>query len=145
MTAILSTVHGGGDCDTKRLDMFTFTKTHSDGKRALGRLSLGGKTFEAVSGGYGKGELPAGTYHVDVRGASEGSHLGSAFTAGGVGFFIPISHVSEIGRRGLGIHPDGNVPGTEGCIGIQGSDAKRFLDAWKALSISRRPTTLIVE
>lgn len=125
--------------------MFIFTKLSSEDGRATGRLSLNGKTFAAVSGGYGKGELPEGTYHVDVRGAVEGSHLGSAFKAGGVGFFIPIAHVTEIGRRGLGIHPDGNVPGTEGCIGIQGNDAKRFLDTWKGLALSRRPTTLTVE
>ncbi|HLT40969.1 MAG TPA: hypothetical protein VK034_32045 [Enhygromyxa sp.] len=124
--------------------MFTFTKLSSDGNQAIGELTLEGKTYSAVSGGHGRGELPEGTYRVDVRGAVEGGHLGAAFKAGGVGFFIPIEHISDSTRTGLGIHPDGNVPGTEGCIGVSATDSRRFLNAWKAMSIAKRPSTLTV-
>jgi len=32
------------------------------------------------------------------------------------------------GRTSLGIHPDGNVPGTLGCIGIREEDTKDLLN-----------------
>jgi hypothetical protein len=124
--------------------MFTYTKTGMDGTRATGRLYLNGKGYSAVSGGYGQGELPNGLYHVNVRGAVAGSHLAAGFKAGGAGFFIPIEHNTDASRSGLGIHPDGNDPGTLGCIGIAASDAKRFLDQWTAMAVSRRPTSLEV-
>ena len=124
--------------------MFTYTKTGKDGPRTIGRLYLNGKGYSAVSGGYGKGELPDGVYRVDVRGTVAGSHLGAGFKAGGVGFFIPIEHATDSSRSGLGIHPDGNDPGTLGCIGIAPTDAAAFLKQWTAMAVSRRPTTLEV-
>jgi hypothetical protein len=38
-----------------------------------------------------------------------------------------------LGVRGLGIHPDGNIPGTEGCIGITDSDTRALFDKLKSL------------
>lgn len=44
-----------------------------------------------------------------------------------------------------GIHPDGNVVGTEGCIGLQGSDASEFWNLWTSTPIGDRPTRLKVK
>ena len=33
-------------------------------------------------------------------------------------WFCPIEPVFDTVRSGLGIHPDGNLPGTQGCIGV---------------------------
>lgn len=40
-----------------------------------------------------------------------------------------------IGVGDLGIHPDGNVPGTKGCIGITNNDTKALFDKFKQLNI----------
>ncbi|WP_172304119.1 hypothetical protein [Pseudenhygromyxa sp. WMMC2535] len=124
--------------------MFKFVKTSGNDTRAEGLLYLNGKTFAAVSGGYGNGALSNGSYSVKVTRAVEGKHLKSGFQAGGVGFFIPIEHTSDSSRSGLGIHPDGNKPGTLGCIGISAKDASNFLKAWTRMSLGSRPTKLIV-
>lgn len=40
---------------------------------------------------------------------------------------MPVNALFDLhGRYGLGIHPDGNVPGTEGCIGLLDSDTSDF-------------------
>ncbi len=106
-------------------------------------LKFNGVSYRAVSGPFGKGALQPGDYEVKVRNiADEG--LGKAFCAGGVCFFIPIRPTFTYDRGGLGIHPDGNVPGTEGCIGVSSSDAKPFWDAWKNMHINSRPIKLQV-
>jgi len=79
------------------------------------------KTSDAISGPFGKGQAPAGIYIVHRAYA-----LGR--TEGNKPYTDPIGHVwfsrliplFETERTGLGIHPDGNVPGTLGCIGIKG-------------------------
>jgi hypothetical protein len=38
-----------------------------------------------------------------------------------------------LGVRNLGIHPDGNIPGTEGCIGITSEDTKPLFNKLKEL------------
>jgi hypothetical protein len=108
-------------------------------------LSFNGQTYSAVSGPYGDGKLPTGNYAVKVREAVEGSTMTSPYCAGGVCFFIPIEPLFNAkGRTGFGIHPDGNVAGTKGCIGISSNDAKAFLEAWKKMDIGIRPTTINV-
>lgn len=37
-----------------------------------------------------------------------------------------------LGKQNLGIHPDGNVPGTEGCIGIKDEDTRALFEKLKA-------------
>lgn len=48
----------------------------------------------------------------------------------GRGFFLPIEPLfsSFPKRTSLGIHPDGNVPGTQGCIGLDPFDSQSFYD-----------------
>lgn len=38
-----------------------------------------------------------------------------------------------LGVRNLGIHPDGNIPGTEGCIGITDDDTRPLFDKLASL------------
>jgi len=52
--------------------------------------------------------------------------------------------IDFIERDGLGIHPDGNVLGTQGCIGVLPEDAPRFYEAWNKIPLASRPTLLVV-
>ena len=38
-----------------------------------------------------------------------------------------------LGKDNLGVHPDGNVPGTEGCIGILGDDTSTLFNKLKMM------------
>lgn len=108
-------------------------------------LTFNGKTYKAVSGPHGDGALPTGGYNIKIRHAVEGSGLASGFCTDGVCFFIPLEPLFDAeGRDGFGIHPDGNVSGTKGCIGLTATDAPKFLKAWKALGINSRPKKLQV-
>lgn len=84
-------------------------------------LRWGAESWSAVSGPHGNGRLPEGTYTVEVhRRTEQSSSLGKGFIdrETGLGWFVPLTPDQNIGRTGLGIHPDGNVPGTLGCVGI---------------------------
>jgi len=48
-----------------------------------------------------------------------------------------------IGVGNLGIHPDGNIPGTKGCIGITKSDTKALFNKFK--SLNTKAITLLVK
>ena len=68
----------------------------------------------AVSGPHGRGRLPEGTY----RGRNLRNRSGNrAMTCpDGNGWSLDLD--DKGGRSLLRIHPDGNVPGTEGCVGV---------------------------
>jgi hypothetical protein len=142
------------------------------GDVVLGTLDWGSDSYQVRSGPWGKGGLPAGTYTVDWAHLVEGSPLSAAkdFGAGFkfsspttlktstklkdkqgksakqalTGFFVPIKADFDTKRGDLGIHPDGNVYGTQGCIGLVGDDAAKF---WKKVldtKPSARPKKLEV-
>jgi L,D-peptidoglycan transpeptidase YkuD (ErfK/YbiS/YcfS/YnhG family) len=46
--------------------------------------------------------------------------------------------------HGFGIHPDGNLSGTKGCVGLQGADMKKFWDKWMRTNMKARPNSLQV-
>ena len=48
-----------------------------------------------------------------------------------------------LGTGNLGIHPDGNVPGTKGCIGVVDNDTKPLFDKLKQLNASASVTVLV--
>ena len=122
--------------------------------------------------GRGGRALPVGTYTVDWAHLVEGSPLSTSADFGPgfkfplsttlktstklkdkqgklakqplTGFFVPIKADFETDRGDLGIHPDGNVYGTQGCIGLVGNDAVKF---WKKVldtKASTRPKKLSV-
>jgi acyl-CoA thioester hydrolase len=110
-----------------------FKITKRTGKQAEGTLIWGAKalTSAAISGPYGKGFLPNGLYVArrsklldkedDAYKDKKGHCWMQAFD-------------DAHGRSELGIHPDGNVPGTEGCIGLKVDDTKPWYDALYAVS-----------
>jgi hypothetical protein len=70
--------------------------------------------WAAVSGPFGHGPLPVGRYtctNLRVR-------TKLSMVRDGVGFSVDLHPQFSTTRTLLRIHPDGNVPGTEGCIGI---------------------------
>lgn len=92
-------------------------------------------SWTAVSGPWGNGSLETGRYTIERTKAVEGGLGGSFQDEGGDSFFIPLTPQFSTMRTGLGIHPDGNVPGTLGCVGIQ-SNASEFLKLFKNTSTS---------
>lgn len=119
-------------------------------KRNSGILSWAGKgRWDAVSGPHGKGKLEPGLYNVSRREVSQyTSKIGAGFRDGsGKGFFIPIypQFSTSRGQNGrLGIHPDGNVYGTNGCIGIR-TNAKSFYDCIAASAADSKLTLEVVD
>ena len=105
--------------------------------RATKTLSWSNKklTWHAISGPFGAGALPPGLYDIarrEVTGYTASIDFAYRDKTGR-GFFVPIypKFQTNRGKSGgrLGIHPDGNKPGTLGCIGITDANAKSFHDA----------------
>lgn len=90
------------------------------------------KNFEIAfkSGGWGKGAAPKGEYSA----VSYRVEAGEAYSRFGIGFFVHIVPQFETDRTELGIHFDGSVPGTLGCIGLQCSNVE---DAIKVRNLFR--------
>ena len=127
----------------------TFVKDEQgEGSRELGTLSWGSSKYNVITGGYGKGALPDGDYTVEVRKAVVGDSttMASGFVnpANDRGWILPLTPLFTTARGGFGIHPDGNKPGTKGCVGLQGADIKLFWDKWLRTSMANRPVTLTV-
>lgn len=86
-----------------------------------GSLSLYGDNGElvfqgpGVSGPYGRGSLPKGLYTV---GNLRDNRTGSYSCSGSTGYSLNLSPEFSTNRTDLRIHPDGGVPGTLGCIGL---------------------------
>ena len=114
------------------------------GLLAIGTLELDGKSYSFISGPWSKGVLPNGKYTVmKYRVVATATSKGFK-SASGSGWFIPLKAPANVKRSGFGIHPDGNVEGTQGCIGIVGADADSFWKAWLDLSMKKRPEELDV-
>jgi hypothetical protein len=114
------------------------------GLLATGEIKLDGVSYQAISGPWNKGMLPNATYTVQKYNVVASSEDASFKSASGKGWFIPLKQPANITRSGFGIHPDGNVEGTAGCIGLVGDDADRFWTAWLNLSMADRPGSLVV-
>lgn len=77
--------------------------------------------YMANSGGWGNGQLEYGDYliksyinptEMNLRNDKE------AYTLYGYGWFMSLEPLFNTERFGLGCHPDGNIPGSLGCISI---------------------------
>ena len=116
------------------------------GTRVIGKLKWFPDEYEVVTGGYGKGAIPDGRYDIAVYNAVEGDKMsmktGFINPITGKGWFLPLSPKFSTMRHGFGIHPDGNLPGTKGCVGLQGQDIKRFWDKWMRTPLKMRPSSL---
>ena len=113
--------------------------------RKTGTLTWGATHFKAISGPYGNGALPLGKYDIQVRKVVDGglSHRYQDKVTGN-SWFIPIKPLFSTTRDGFGIHPDGNVTGTKGCVGLTPTDANSFWTRWTRGALPSRPTKLNV-
>ncbi|MBI5215277.1 MAG: hypothetical protein HY960_05950 [Ignavibacteriae bacterium] len=82
--------------------------------------------YKALSGPYRKGKLPEGTYL--GNGLRERTDK-SAFICPAGGWSLNLEPMFRTDRTLLRIHPDGNVKGTEGCIGVHCSDSQRLYNS----------------
>ena len=114
-------------------------------ERHNNRLVWADSQYAAVSGPWGK-PLPSGRYRVEVRNAVVGGSLSSSYRDRKTGhaWFIPITPLFNTNRGGFGIHPDGNVAGTLGCIGLTGDACERFWVRWNSTPMVKRPNFLAV-
>jgi hypothetical protein len=106
--------------------------------KSKGTLTAFGKTWPAVSGIPGKHQpLPPGSYSV-----CPGSLMTGTEQVQGVGFNKKYAFPAYkdrtgfgwflwLGRGNLGIHPDGNVPGTQGCIGITAINTRELFEEFR--------------
>lgn len=93
------------------------------------KMPFYGLAWSAVSGPFGNGPLPMGWYLCsNLRERSK-----TAMVRDGVGFSVDLDPLFPTTRTLLRIHPDGNVPGTLGCIGITDPDVRGCYDALKRL------------
>jgi len=80
-------------------------------------------SWSALSGSRNAGPIPSGAWELsDFRFRGEDEAQGGYY-AHGIGFTVDITPDPQYGRGALRIHPDGNVPGTLGCIGLTGNGA----------------------
>ena len=102
----------------------TITQTDSNGNP--------GNSWPAGSGPWGNGQLPAGDYTLPGPPVPvPSSHPNQSSYCDGAGncWWQPTTPNFPTNRTGLGIHPDGNVPGTAGCIGATDNDTTSLRDA----------------
>jgi len=109
-------------------------------------LTWGAIHYRAITGGYGLGPLPSGSYKVRVRHVVASPALSSSYENSLTSnrWFIPIEPQFATSRDGFGIHPDGNIPGTKGCIGLPANEAGSFWTRWVNTPLNARPESLNV-
>lgn len=94
------------------------------------RMTQGLKRWTAVSGRAGTYEpIPIGWYlctNFRVR-------TKEAMMIGDIGFSVNLDPLFKTTRTLLRIHPDGKLPGTQGCIGVNDPNLQDCFDTLKAL------------
>lgn len=78
-------------------------------------------SYDAVSGPHENGALENGDY--DVGRVGPPRNPDPAYTDQGVAFTVDLDPTFDTGRNLLRIHPDGNIFGTAGCVGLTGCTA----------------------
>ncbi len=73
----------------------------------------------AISGPYGKGALPEGDYVGDNFRVRATKAMTVSDSQGKTGWSLDLTPQFKTDRSLLRVHPDGNVPGTQGCISPQ--------------------------
>lgn len=113
-----------------------FTITSYKGGLAYGTLTWADKKLSsgAVSGPYGRQELPMGLYHAKraslLNKPGEQGYCDSLHRC----WLQALEPQFSTQRNNLAIHPDGNKLGTLGCIGLLDADTKPWYDAFFALA-----------
>ena len=112
----------------------TLTQTDSNGKPI--------NSWPAGSGPWGSGQLPPGNYTLPsppVPVPPDHRRRSSYCDYAGNCWWQLITPNFPTNRTGFGIHPDGNVPGTAGCIGATDRDTTSL---WDALRNDQGPLTV---
>ena len=86
------------------------------------------ETWPGVSGPHGNGPLPAGDYLGGSLREKPDLPKSPFCDPSGNCWFYPLNPTFPTNRTALGIHPDGNVPGTAGCIGVKSRNTKNLHD-----------------
>jgi RHS repeat-associated protein len=118
-----------------RLDPTGLAWVYDTGTNTLQQTDSSGNvtnSWPAGSGPWGNGQLPPGTYTLPSPPVTvPPNHPNQPSYCDGSGncWWQPITPNFPTNRTGLGIHPDGNVPGTAGCIGATDNDTNSLRDA----------------
>jgi len=100
-----------------RPDRFEFDK--STGELTLVKDGATESLGNALSGPHGNGALEAGEYTLDPSFDVPSDHMNGGFCdPAGNCWFSRLHPQFETQRSGLGMHPDGNIEGTAGCVGL---------------------------
>lgn len=94
----------------------------------------GGMGFEAISGPWGNGPMPPGRYFIGTPFEIHPDNKPYR-DASGFAWFATLRPQFTTKRKGLGIHPDGNVPGTLGCLGLLQPDTRSAFAALQRGSV----------
>lgn len=78
--------------------------------------------FKANSGGYGNGCLEHGVYKIESAKLLPEGDEWAPYKREDKPWWAPITPLFKTKRTSLGIHPDGGVPGTLGCLGLLEND-----------------------
>jgi RHS repeat-associated protein len=98
----------------------------ADGSVKITQVLDNGQEFtrmsvDAIGGPYGNGAPPNGRYTIDNP---RNPRKESGYKRDGVSFSFNLNPQFETKRTDLRIHPDGNNPGTLGCVGLQSTGAQ---------------------
>jgi RHS repeat-associated protein len=118
-----------------RTDVFGLDWTYDTSTGTISQTDANGNvtnSWPAGSGPWGNGQSPPGDYTLPsppVPVPPSHPNQASYCDASGNCWWQPITPNFPTNRTGLGIHPDGNVPGTAGCIGATDNDTTSLRDA----------------
>jgi hypothetical protein len=115
-----------------------------ENQKAYGTIKWTEKGLQsgAISGPYGRRELPSGLYHAKGNMLLPKPNNEGFCDSLKNCWFQVLSPQFSTDRTELGIHPDGNKIGTKGCIGLIDANTKDWYDAFKSIS---KDTYTVVE
>ena len=114
----------------------SYTITLKSGKETQGWLRWPDKGLEsrAISGPHGNGTLPEGLYQAKHLGFMDRSEEEAYCDSLNNCWFQYLEPQFSTSRTDLGVHPDGNVEGTAGCIGLLDSDSSEWREAFESIT-----------
>ena len=114
---------------------------------AYGKLQWNEMGLEsgAVSGPHGNADLPDGLYMAPRSGLIDKNGESPFCDSLRNCWFQFLQPQFSTSRTELAIHPDGNVSGTAGCIGILDSNTKPWYEAFKSLAPSSSTSVEVID
>lgn len=104
--------------------------------------------FHVISGKYGRGSIPIGIYNLEEPVKLTDTTDYEAYKKEAIPWIAKLTPLGKCSddqgeRFGLAIHPDGNIEGTLGCIGIKRHDMKCFNVLWGAWKKNKKVTVMV--